>query len=82
VSAPITLFDPLLLSFVVSTWRKMTRVVGAALTHSWDQNLSQTDDLLLCVRLRALAEAGGVDWQGDLSRPHYCEVRLREKGEH
>jgi hypothetical protein len=77
VSAPITLFDPLLLAFVTPAWRKMSRVVGGALLQGDEQDLSQTNDLFLFVRLRALAEAGVIEWQGDLGRIHYCEVRRR-----
>ena len=76
VSAPITFFDPLILSCASTTWLKMARVVGAALARSCEGDLYQTGDLVLAARVRALADAGALEWRGDLSSMHHCEVRL------
>jgi hypothetical protein len=81
VSAPITFFDPLLLSCVISSWRKMLRIVGEAMGRLYEDELSQTGDWLLFVRLRHLAETGVVEWEGDITRVHYCEMRLWEKAD-
>jgi hypothetical protein len=75
-SAPISHFDPLLLSHAESGWRKTAWVVGSALTDFWDSNLLQTGDLLLFARVRALVEAGMLEAQGDISDIHRSEVRL------
>jgi hypothetical protein len=75
VSAPITHFDPLILSCATSAWLKMARVVGEALARSWDGDLHQTGDLVLAARARALAEAGALEWRGDLASMHACEIR-------
>ena len=75
VSAPITFFDSLILSCATPTWLKMARVVGDALARSWEGDLHQTGDLVLAARVRALAKAGTLEWRGDLSSMHKCEVR-------
>jgi len=81
VSAPITFFDPLLLSCVVSNWRKMSRIVGEAMGRFYAEDLHQSGDWLLFVRLRHLAETGVVEWAGDITRVHYCEMRQWEKAD-
>ena len=47
-------------------------VVGKALV--WDG--SQTSDLVLAARVRALANAGRLEAQGDLDDLQHSEVRL------
>jgi hypothetical protein len=81
VSAPITFFDPLLLSCVISDWRKMLRIVGEAMGRLYEDELFQSGDWLLFVRLRHLAETGIVEWAGDITRVHYCEMRQWEKAD-
>jgi uncharacterized protein DUF3658/uncharacterized protein DUF1835 len=75
VSAPITFYDDWLVSCTVSQWRKAARVIAdtmaAAATHG-----HVIGDLVLCGRLQALAAAGRLESQGDLSKPRFSEVRL------
>jgi hypothetical protein len=76
VSAPISYFDPLLLSYVTPQFQKAALIVGKALADIWDSSYIQTGDLVLAARLRALADAGAVESQGDLSDIRHSEVRL------
>jgi uncharacterized protein DUF3658/uncharacterized protein DUF1835 len=76
VSAPITHFDALLLSHARAQWQKAAMVIARALTDFSDASLRQTDDLVLAARLRALAEAGHLESEGDLSNIRHSEVRL------
>ena len=76
VSAPITYFDPLLLSHVTPRFRKAALIIAKALTDIWDSSYIQTGDLVLAARLRALADAGAVESQGDLLQIRHSEVRL------
>jgi hypothetical protein len=75
-SAPITYFDPQLLSHVTNDWQKMARVVGWTLVDFMDGVVYQSGDLLLFARLRALAEAGKIEWRGDLNDVRNCWLRL------
>jgi uncharacterized protein DUF3658/uncharacterized protein DUF1835 len=76
VSAPITHFDSALLSHARTQWQKAAMVIARALVDFSDASLLQTDDLVLAARLRALAEAGHVESEGDLSDIRHSEVRL------
>jgi hypothetical protein len=76
VSAPITFFDPLVISCVTSEWKKSARVIGEALGDSFDTSVLQVGDLVLWARARALAEAGRLEFRGDLSDMHNSELRL------
>ena len=76
VSAPITFFDSAVLSSATSAWRKMARVLGEALVQSWEGDLHPVGDLVLTARIRALAEAGRLEWRGDLFDMRNCEIRL------
>ncbi|KRR17738.1 hypothetical protein CQ14_41215 [Bradyrhizobium lablabi] len=76
VSAPLSFFDPLLLSCATSEWQKAARVVGEALSDFWETSVFQTDDLVLCARVRALAGAGGLEFRGNLSDIQNSELRL------
>jgi hypothetical protein len=76
VSAPITHFDPLLLSHATARWQGATRVVGSVLGDFGDSGLLQTGDLVLAARLRALAEAGDLEFEGDVSDIRHYRVRL------
>ena len=75
-SAPITCFDPLLLSCAQPEWWKAARIVGFALCEQWEAKVSQAGDMVLFERLRRLAESGSLEARGDLSRMATCEFRL------
>jgi len=70
VSAPITVFDDVLLACAGAKWRKSARVVGEALASS------HVGDLVLFGRLRRLVEAGTLEGRGDFSEMRASEVRL------
>jgi hypothetical protein len=76
VSAPLSFFDPLLLSCATPEWQKAARVIGKALADSWETSVLQTADLVLCARARALAGAGCLESRGDLSDIQNSELRL------
>jgi hypothetical protein len=79
-SAPLTFFDPTLLSYATPAWQKMAMVVAKALSEFWDTGLIQTGDLVLAARVRALVESGDLEARGDLSEIRWCEVRLPPDG--
>jgi hypothetical protein len=76
VSAPITFFDDLLLSFVTDQWRKTAMIIARALGASWDDDCMQVGDGFLGAHIRALANAGQLDSQGDLRDWRHSEVKL------
>jgi Protein of unknown function/Domain of unknown function (DUF1835) len=77
VSAPISFFDPLVMSHVTDEWRKVARVVGHALCSQMDDQIFQTGDLFLAARVNALVEAGRLELQGRSAlEMHHSEVRL------
>jgi hypothetical protein len=79
MSASISFFDPMLLSYATHNWRKVAMVVGDGLAKFWDDYLVQTGDLVLVARIRALVTAGVLEAQGDLDDPRDSEVRLASK---
>ncbi len=77
VSAPISVFDRLLLSLVrEDRWQKAAKVIGQVLTGFEDEARFQTGDTVLSSRLKALADAGLVEAAGNLARIRHSEVRL------
>lgn len=76
VSAPLSFFDPLVLSCATPEWQKAARIIGEALSDFWETSILQTDDLVLWARARALAGAGRLEFRGDLSDIQNCELRL------
>ena len=76
VSAPLSFFDPLLLSCARPEWQKTARVIGEALSDFSMTSVLQTGDLVLCARARALAGAGRLEFRGDLSDIQNSELRL------
>lgn len=76
VSAPLSFFDPLLLSCATPEWQKAARVIGVALSDFWKTSVLQTGDLVLCARARALAGAGRLEFRGDVSDIQNSELRL------
>jgi hypothetical protein len=75
-SAPITHFDEPLRSHVVKNWRKVARVVGEVLAKLCDEPFDPVNDIFLAARVRAMANAGLLESQGNLTRMRYSEVRL------
>jgi Protein of unknown function len=75
-SAPISFFDPLLLSCAKSEWQKAARVVGEALAKWSDEALFQAGDGILSARIIALVELGRLEGRGNLSNIRQSEVRL------
>jgi hypothetical protein len=75
-SAPLSFFDSTLLAHTKPNWLKAARVVGEVLGDHWRQGISPVGDLVLWARLRALADAGRVEYRGDLTRMQSTEVRL------
>jgi hypothetical protein len=82
VSAPLSFFDPLLLSSATPEWQKTAMVIGKALVESWTTSVIQTDDLVLSARARALAGAGALESRGDLFDVKNSELRLPPRRQH
>jgi hypothetical protein len=77
VSAPISFFDPLVMSHVTDDWRKVARVVGHALAAQTDDCIFQTGDIFLAARVNALVGAGRLELQGRSAlEMRHSEVRL------
>jgi hypothetical protein len=77
VSAPISFFDSLLMSYVTDKWQKVSRVVGPALVSPMDDWIVQTGDMFLAARINALAKSGHLDIRGKSALEIlYSEVRL------
>jgi hypothetical protein len=82
VSAPISFFDAVLMSYVTDHWQKVGRVVGHAMIPQMDDCTIQTGDMLLLGRVNALVESGRLEVQGKSPlEMHRSEVRLpRSRG--
>jgi hypothetical protein len=76
VSAPLSFFDPLLLSCATSKWQKAARVIGEALWESSTASVFQIGDFVLCARARALVESGRLESRGDLFDIQNSGLRL------
>jgi hypothetical protein len=77
VSAPMSFFDSLLMSFVTDKWQKVSMVFSWATISYWDDGISQTDDTFLVARMRALVENGRLEIRGETARDIvFGEVRL------
>ncbi|MGJ5179931.1 DUF3658 domain-containing protein [Bradyrhizobium oligotrophicum] len=75
VSAPMTYFDPVLLSCATAEWTKTARIIGEALCESWTEGM-QIGDIELFARVRALVAAGRLQCRGDLLDMHRGALRL------
>jgi Protein of unknown function len=67
--------DNAIFSALTSRWQKTAMVVGNALKHCETLALP-VDEEMVGVRIRALAEAGRLEGDGDLRKWRYSEVRL------
>jgi hypothetical protein len=75
ISAPLSYFDPLIISLVTTEWRRCARVVGESLFRSGNDGFRQTGDLVLWSRLRTLMEDGVLEGRGNLLEMHESWVR-------
>jgi hypothetical protein len=82
ISAPLTYFDDLLMSYTAGQWRKSARVLGEALMSFIDGPFDQVSEFVLHARLRALVRAGRLESKGDLCQPRFSEVRWQDKRWH
>ena len=75
VSKPIDWFDDLLLGSATEQWHSMALIVGKALVAAAEGDVYQVGDLVVASRLARLAEAGVLEWRGDLGQMRGCELR-------
>jgi len=75
-SASIEYFDASLLSYLTPDWQKMSRIVGGVLFDFIEAGVYQTGDFVLFARLVKLAQAGKLEWRGDLNQIANCQMRL------
>jgi hypothetical protein len=77
VSAPISFFDSVLMSYATVDWQKVAKIVGSAMVRQMDDWLVQTGDMFLAARINALAESGCLEIRGQSALEIlYSEVRL------
>jgi len=76
MSAPLEHFDAALFKHATLEWQKMARIVAGVLGDFFLNGIYQTSDLVLGARLADLAEAGILEWRGDLGHMAGCEMRL------
>jgi hypothetical protein len=77
VSAPISYFDSILISYVTDKWQKVSRVVGPAMASQMDDWVIQTGDMFLAARINALAKSGRLEIRGKSALEIlHSEVRL------
>jgi hypothetical protein len=75
VSAPIDVFDPLLLERTTPEWKKVARTVGETMGYNSEPYM-QVGYLMLLTRLVTLVGDGKVLADGDPWDMHACQVRL------
>ncbi len=77
VSAPIDYFDAELLRHAAPEWQQPIALIAAYMLGEFhDTGRYQAGDLVLIARLADLAEAGALEWRGDLSVMRECSLRL------
>jgi len=80
VSAPISAFDPMLMSCVTDNWQKVARIIGQALVLGIDDCIIQSGDVFLAGRINALVESGRLEIQGESAlKMRASQVRLPRK---
>lgn len=77
-SAPITYFDKAVASQVTDDWQKCSHVVGKTLVTLRDDG-TYCGDLVLWSRVRALADEGVFEMEGDGVRMRNSSVRLASR---
>jgi hypothetical protein len=77
VSAPISFFDSMLMSYVTDKWQRAVIVLSSVTISHWDDEIWQTDETFLAARMRTLVESGRVEIRGEIG-PNmvFDEVRL------
>ncbi|RWH74621.1 DUF1835 domain-containing protein [Mesorhizobium sp.] len=75
VSAPIDVFDELLLERASKDWRKVARVIADTMGHNMEPYI-QVGDMMLLTRIVALVDQGKLMAHGDPWLMRKCEVRL------
>jgi hypothetical protein len=68
--------DEVILSVMNPRWRKTAMIIGLT-SKQCEARAMPLDDEAIGARIAALAEAGRIDSQGDLSMWRHSEVRLR-----
>jgi len=77
VSAPISFFDSLLMSYVTDSWQKVAQIVGQALVSPMDDCIIGPGDIFLAARINALVKRGRLEFQGKSALEiRFSEVRL------
>lgn len=70
----VAFIDSVLLADCATSWRKVARIVGTALTH-WPE-VAEVPIGFFARRVKALVEAGKVESKGNLDYMRFSEVRL------
>jgi hypothetical protein len=70
----VAFIDSVLLADCATSWRKVARIVGTALTH-WPE-VAQVPIGFFARRVKALVEAGKLESKGNLDYMRFSEVRL------
>jgi hypothetical protein len=65
VSAPISFFDSMLMSYVTDKWQRAVIVFASVTISHWDDEIWQTDETFLAARMRSLVESGRVEIRGE-----------------
>jgi hypothetical protein len=77
VSAPMSFFDSLLMSFVTDKWQRAAKVYSRVAISYWDDGIDQINDTFLAARMRALIESGHLEIRGETARGiDLSEVKL------
>jgi Protein of unknown function/Domain of unknown function (DUF1835) len=77
MSAPISYFDSILMSYVAGNWQKVAKVVGSAMASQMDDWIVQSGDMFLAARINALAKSGRLEIRGKSALEIlHSEVRL------
>jgi hypothetical protein len=77
MSAPISYFDSILMSYAADKWQKVAKVVGSAMASQMDDWIVQSGDMFLAARINALAKSGRLEIRGKSALEIlHSEVRL------
>ena len=73
--------DALILSTANSRWQKVAMII-AKIGHGLEDIKQPVEYERIAERIQALADAGHLESQGDVSRWRYSEVRLPDRQSH